>query len=244
MAFEPENPLEDALLRAQTEPSARTEFFDLLLREKLVVAGDCGKPEAALGDRLEVKTMRVNGRVYIPVFSSVARLGAHSSDVPFFHMRGRDLLTTTRGAEFVLNPGSEIGKVLTARDITLLLDPLASRVPQKPPQVAWRQPLVYPQKLVDALKVLFANRADVLSAALIEAAFSDRNEPPHPMIGIEAIGDWRKTFREVSELTRALMPDIIVDLVPLDRGKPMDQLAEILANTAPFYVRQTTAKPN
>jgi hypothetical protein len=243
MAFEPENPLEDALLRAQTEVSARPEFFDLLLREKLVVPGTCGKPEATPGDRLDVATMRINGRVYIPVFSSVTRLGEHKT-TPFFTMRGRDLLVATRGAEFVLNPGAEIGKVLTAREITTLLDPSAPLEPEKPPQVFWRQPKVYPQKLVDALKVLFANRSDILSAAVIEAAFGDRNEPPHPMIGIEASGDWRKTFREVSEITRTLMPDIIVDLIPLDRAKPMDQLAEILANTAPFYVRQPNAKPN
>jgi hypothetical protein len=243
MAFEPENPLEDALLRAQTEASARPEFFDRLLSEKLIVPGECGRAEAVPGDRLDVATMRVNGRVYIPVFSSITRLGAHGR-TPFFYMRGRDLLMATRGSEFVLNPGAEIGKVLTTREITFLLDPSAPREAEKPPQVFWREPKVYPQKLVDSLKVLFANRADILSAALVEAAFSDRNEPPHPMIGIEVEGDWRKTFREVSEITRALLPDVIVDFIPLNRAKPMDQLAEILVNIAPFYVRANNSKPN
>jgi hypothetical protein len=243
MTFEPENPLEDALLRAQTEIPARAEFFDLLLREKLIVPGECGKAEAVPGDVLNVATMRINGRVYVPVFSSITRLGEHR-ETPFFSMRGRDLLEGTRGAEFVLNPGAEIGKVLTSREITRLLNPSAPDEAEKPLQVFWRQPKVYPQKLVDALKVLFVNRTDIMSAAVVEAAFSDREEPPHPMIGIEAIGDWRKTFREVSEITRALMPDIIVDIIPIDRSKPMDQLAEILVKIAPFYVRANNSKPN
>jgi hypothetical protein len=236
MAFEPENPLEDSLLRAPTDVAARTRFFDLLLREKLIVPGTCGSPEAALGDRLDISTMRVNGRVYIPVFSSITRLGAHHL-TPFFLMRGRDLLTATRGAEFVLNPGSDAGKVLTAREIAFLLDPSAPREAEKPPEVFWREPRVYPRMLVDALRVLFANRANILFASVIEVTFSDRVEPPHPMIGIEATGDWRKTFGEVSEITAALLSDVIVDVVPIDRAKPMDEIARALMNIAPFYTR-------
>ena len=235
MAFNPENPLEDALLRAQTDVAARPEFFDLLLREKLIVPGSCGKPEAAPGDRLDISTMRVNGRVYVPAFSSLARMGAAT---PFFRMRGRDLLVATHGAEVVLNPGAELGKVLTTREIAFLLDPSAPA--EKPPQVFWRQPKVYPQKLVDALRVLFANRANIAFASVIEVSFSDRTaELPHPMIGIETTGDWRTTFAEVSKITEALLPDIIVDIVPIDRARPMDELAAVLMNTAPFYVRDT-----
>lgn len=245
MAFVPQNPLEDALLRAQTDMPAREEFYNLLRNEVVVVPGDCGRvagdddvAKAAPGDVLNMPTMRINGRAYYPIFSSIERLKAYR-DSPFFFISGHDLFNTRRG-EFLLNPGSDLGKVLTRDEIAYCMDTSATRkTPSSSRKVYWREPKEYPQKLVDALRVLFANRGDVISAALLEVAFSERAEPPHPLIGIEAAGDWRKTFAEVSEITGALLPDTIVDVVPLDRAKPGDELAAALLKTAPFYVRET-----
>jgi hypothetical protein len=184
-------------------------------------------------------TMRINGRVYIPVFSSIERLKTYR-DTPFFFIPGRDLFENKRNAEFLLNPGSDLGKVLTRDEIAYCMDTSAKRkAPSAARKVYWREPKEYPQKLVDALRVLFANRGDVISAALLEVAFSERAEPPHPLIGIEANGDWRKTFAEISEITGTLLPDTIVDIVPLDRAKPIDELAVALLKVAPFYVRET-----
>jgi hypothetical protein len=245
VAFVPHNPLEDALLRAQTDIAAREAFYDLLRDEILAVPGDCGRAAgdnsvatALPGDTLNVPTIRINGRVYIPIFSSIERLQAFR-DTPFFFASGRELFESNLNAEFLLNPGSDLGKVLTRDEIAYCLDASASRkTPSSNRKVYWREPKEYPQKLVDALRVLFANRGDVVSATLLEVAFSERKEPPHPLIGIEAAGDWRKTFAEVSEITGALLPDTIVDVIPLDRTKPMDELATALLNIAPFYERE------
>ena len=246
MAFVPQNPLEEVLLRAQGDIAARETFYNHLRDETLVVPGDCGRAagdggvaSARPGDSLNVPTMRINGRVYIPIFSSVERLKGYR-DTPFFFIPGRDLFKSKSNAEFLLNPGSDLGKVLTRDEIAYCLDTSPTRkTPSNNRKVYWREPKEYQQKLVDALRVLFANRGDVVSAALLEVAFSERKEPPHPLIGIEAAGDWRKTFAEVSEITGALLPDTIVDVIPLDRAKPMDELATALVNTAPFYVRET-----
>jgi hypothetical protein len=243
VAFVPQNRLEEALLRAQTEVPAREEFYKLLKSEALAVPGDCGAREegavAIAGDVLNTPVMRINGRQYCPVFSSVERL-KHFRDTPFFFIPGGELFQAKSGAEFLLNPGSDIGKVLTRDEVAYCLDPSAPRRDAATNRrVHYREPKIYPQKLVDALRVLFANRGDVLSAYLLEVAFSERDEPPHPLIGIEAAGDWRKTFAEVSEITGNLLPDIIVDVIPLDRAKPMDELAVTLLKTAPFYVRDT-----
>jgi hypothetical protein len=246
VTFVPQNPLEDALLRAQTEIPAREEFYKLLKSETLAVPGECGQAEegaiAAAGDVLNMPVMRINGRQYFPIFSSVERL-KHYRNTPFFFIAGGDLFHRKHGAEFLLNPGSDIGKVLSQDEVAYCLDP-SSRRAARERQIFYRAPKDYPQKLVDALRVLFANRIDIVAASVLEIAFSDRTEPPHPAIGIEAAGDWRKTFAEISEITNTLMPDIIVDIVPIDRSKPMDELAEILAKTAPFYVRDTALKPN
>jgi hypothetical protein len=245
VAFVPQNPLEDALLRAQTEVPAREEFYRLLKSEGLVVPGDCGRAaegdavaKASPGDTLNMPVMRINGRQYYPVFSSVERLKAFR-DTLFFVMPGGELFHSHHGAEFLLNPGSDLGKVLTHDEIAYCLDPSSGRKAASGRRVYWREPKEYPQKLVDALRVLFTNRGDVLSAYLLEVAFSERKEPPHPLIGIEAAGDWRKTFAEVTEITGNLLPDIIVDVIPLDRAKPMDELAAALLTISPFYVRET-----
>lgn len=245
MVFVPQNPLEDALLRAQTDMPAREEFYNLLRSAAVVVPGDCGRTAgddgvatAMPGDPLNMPTMRINGRVYYPVFSSIERLKAYR-DTPFFFIAGQDLFKG-RAGEFLLNPGSDLGKILTRDEVAYCLDTSATRkAPGGARKVYWREPKDYPQKLVDALRVLFANRSHVMSAALLEVAFSERPEPPHPLIGIEAEGDWRKTFAEVSEITGALLPDTIVDVIPLDRAKPMDELANALLGAAPFYVRDT-----
>ncbi|HEY7979185.1 MAG TPA: enhanced serine sensitivity protein SseB C-terminal domain-containing protein [Rhizomicrobium sp.] len=246
MAFVPQNPLEDALLRAQTEIPARETFYDLLKSEVLAVPGDCGRAagddgfaRALPGDALNMPTMRINGRIYHPIFSSIERLKTYR-DTPFFFISGHHLFESKRNAEFLLNPGSDLGKVLTRDEVAYCMDTSATRKAlSSARKVYWREPKEYPQKLVEALRMLFANRGEIVSAALLEVAFSERAEPPHPLIGIEAAGDWRKTFAEISKITGTLLPDTIVDVVPLDRAKPMDELAAALLKAAPFYVRET-----
>ena len=247
MAFVPQNPLEDALLRAQTDIPAREEFYDRLRDEMVFVPGDCGRaadtddaPIASASDTLTVPVIRINGRQYYPIFSSVERLKTYR-DTPFFIIRGADFFQSKSGAEFLLNPGSDIGKLMTRDEVAYCLMPSGARTaPARERRVFWREPQDYPQKLVDALRIFFANRVDVASAYLLEVAFSERSEPPHPLIGIEAAGDRRKTFSEVTEITNALLPDVIVDVIPLNREKPMDELATALLSSAPFYVRDTT----
>src|ERR1700753_2283181 len=155
------------LLRAQTDVPAREDFYKLLKSEVLIVPGDCGRPAgddaiptAVPGDALNVPVMRINGRAYYPIFSSIERLKAYR-DSAFFFMSGGDLFRSKRDAEFLLNPGSDLGKVLSRDEVAYCLDPSVGRSsPAR--KVYYREPKNYPQKLVDALRVLFANRGDVV----------------------------------------------------------------------------------
>ncbi|HWA30913.1 MAG TPA: enhanced serine sensitivity protein SseB C-terminal domain-containing protein [Rhizomicrobium sp.] len=239
-------PLEESLMRARDDVLARPEFYRLLMTEYLFIAGDCGRPsgddsavEARPGDRLNIAVVQFNGRRYHPVFTSLDRLnGFHKS--PSFAMRGRDLFNCTRGAEFVLNPGTEHGKKLTTAEIAFWLDPSARArrdLQKNPPQVKFRLPQPEPKTLLDALRVLFKARVDVQAAYVLDVAFSDRNEPPHPLIGIETKGDWPKIFSETSEIIGAIVPNVIVDVVPLDRNDANDLLSSALLKTEPFYRR-------
>ncbi len=113
----------------------------------------------------------------------------------------------TRGAHFVLNPNADRGKMLLAKEIAYWLDPSArARAQAARRAIRLAPPAEKPGKLIDALTILFRHRANIVSAHLLEATTLDNSEPPHPLIGIEATGEWSKVSREVSELAAAIAP--------------------------------------
>jgi hypothetical protein len=252
MAFDPENPLEEALKRAaEGDVLAAPQFYKLLMTTRLFVLGDAehrppgqGVIELNPGDKLNLETVRHNGRDYHPIFSALSRLQTFvAKPETYLRMEGRALFEATKGANFVLNPKSTCGKELTASEIAFWLDPEANRqraVIDKPTEILLGQPAEYPKKLVDALCMLFVNRSAVLAAHLLQIAFGDRDEPPHPLIGIEALGNWPKISAEVSELAAAIVPEMIIDLVPIDQANPNAVLSKELVKVPPFYKRIAT----
>lgn len=245
MAFEPENRLEEALLKAKDDVLARPVFYQLLMTEPLVVAGDVvRKADGATSDGMNLAVIRHNGRDFHPIFSSFTRLRAIAPDEKRHFMAvGRDLFMRTRGADFALNPSSELGKVLMANEIAFWLDPSARArraLQRNQPHVVVTLPQENPRKLIEALSILFVNRHDVSRAFLLEVAFSDRKEPPHPLIVVEMDGNWAKIAGEISELAQAVVPDMVLDVVPNDPNHPDPRLAEPLAAVKPFFQRKPT----
>lgn len=240
MTFEPENRLEDALLKAKTDVLARPVFYQLLMTEALIVAGDVDRTPGKEGINLAV--LKHNGREFHPIFSSLTRLRAIApGEKRHFLAVGRDLFLRTKGADFALNPSSELGKVLMANEIAFWLDPSARArrtLVRNQPHAVITIPQERPRKLVEALSILFVNRHDIVSAQLLDVQFSDRNEPPHPLIVIETEGDWAKLSGEISALTAAVMPDMIVDIIPLDRAARDPQFEGPLASAPPFFQRK------
>jgi SseB protein N-terminal domain/SseB protein C-terminal domain len=236
LAFLPENPLEDVLARAMTEPLARPQFYKLLVDSPLVILGRIG---GAQNDQLTIPTLRHNGREYLPIFSGLTRLEAFGAEQEHFTIGARQLFETTRGANFVLNPNSECGKMLMASEIAYWLDPSArARRQLRAAAIRLSVPERPPAKLLHALPILFRNRSAVIAAHLLEAANLDISEPPHPLIGIEtAAGSWQKIAGEVSELAAAVAPEIILDVVQIDHAAPPESLSAQLAGTPPFYRR-------
>jgi len=245
MAFEPENRLEEALLKAKDDVLARPVFYQLLMTEPLVVAGDVvRKADGAASDGMNLAVIRHNGRDFHPIFSSFTRLRAIAPDEKrHFLAVGRDLFMRTRGADFALNPSSELGKVLMANEIAFWLDPSARArrsLQRNQPHVVVTLPQENPRKLIEALSILFVNRHDVSRAFLLEVAFSDRKEPPHPLIVVEMDGNWGKIAGEISELAQAVVPDMVLDVVQSDPNHPDPRLAEPLAAVKPFFQRKPT----
>jgi hypothetical protein len=242
MPFEPENALEEALLKARTDVLARPAFYQLLMTEPVVVAGDIDRTPGHEGMNLAV--IRYNGREFHPIFTSLPRLTAIApNEKRHFLAVGRDLFMRTRGADFALNPSSELGKVLMANEIAFWLDPSARArrtLVRNQPHAIITIPREHPRKLVEALTILFVNRHEVVSAQLLEVRFSDRNEPSHPLIVIATEGDWAKLSGELSALAAAVVPDMVIDVIPLDRAIRDPQFEGPLASAPPFFQRKPT----
>ena len=253
MTFLPENALEAALMRAASnasDPTARTEFYRLLLESDLYVIGPAGpkatEPREAVLETdtaLVIASVSYKDRQYHPVFTSVSRLETFAREaVTYYGINGRILFETATKAHFLLNPGSDYGKELLPDEIDTLLNPMAkpktkTMVMQEETEVLLGQPAVYPHALVKALKASFANRPDVLNAHLLQIAFQRREEPPHPLIGVESTGEWQPLFQEIARVASVVDPMGIVDAVPINRDNRTDTLVAALLEVPPFYTR-------
>jgi hypothetical protein len=246
MAFVPENNLEKALMRAATEPAARPDFCNQLLASDLYVIGTPDTPQnpgamrLADGDKLHLVSVEKNGLKYLPVFSSLSRLQASvSGQQGYIAVNGRALFEMTKGSHFVLNPGSDYGKELPPGEIAMLLDPGKPQTIKitAPTKVLVGQPAVYPHDLVNALKACFAKHKDVVSAHLVQIAFADAAQPPHPMIGVAMTGDWDSLAAEIGRVAKIAAPGITFDMMRIEPGKAGD-VATALVKTPPFYQRK------
>jgi hypothetical protein len=131
MSFEPENPLEEALVRANKNAMTRREFKRLILDGDLVVVGrvegrEFSDADGTLrpGEKLKLGLVERNGQRFIPCFTSKARLEAGiAQHTAYVVLKGRAVFEMTRGVPILLNMGSEAGMEISADEIDGLLDP-------------------------------------------------------------------------------------------------------------------------
>jgi hypothetical protein len=234
MTFEAENDLERALMRAPSDPSARPEFYRLLLESELFIVGQLGDqtPElgevtAKNGDRLMIATVEYQGRNYHPVFTALSRLKNFVQDeVQYLSMQGRRLFEATRGADFLLNPGADFGKELPAAEIASIMGST---------RVMIGQPSVYPHALIDGLKDVFARDPGVIAAYLVQVSFDTPDDKPHPMIGVVTEGDWQALSGAMADSMK-ITATTAVDMVRIDPNQPTS-IMQALLKTTPFYTR-------
>jgi type III secretion system (T3SS) SseB-like protein len=253
MAFLPENALEVALMRAPSDPASRPEFYRLLLESNLYVIGPPG-PKATeeretvleTATTLVIASVPYKDRMYHPVFTSLARLETFArEEVTYYGINGRALFEAAANAYFLVNPGSDYGKELVPEEIARLINPAAqlntqTMTFQDETEVLLGEPAIYPHALVDALKAVFSNRSDVLSAHLLQIAIKGRDEPPHPLIGVEATGEWQPLFQEIARVASLVDPTGIVDAVPINEGNRGETPVSALLRAPAFYRRSST----
>lgn len=244
----PENELEKLLMRAASDSSARNDFYTKLLWSELIVITN-GQEEASEGTKVLEKDTTVqfvtfeNGQ--IPVFTSTNRIfdkGIVKEQVPFMAIKGQDLFDFTKGATFILNPYSGYGKELIPQEIENLLNGSIfeqnnEMTIQSDTEVQIGQPANYPDKLVNELKLLFANRPFV-KAAYLAAIKMDKNEKlPHLVVAIDLDGELRDVSKEAGPLAeKCLDKNEIVDFMQIDNNGGISDY--FINETKPFYERQ------
>lgn len=241
MHFEPENELEQALVRAVDDAAARPLFYRLLMSSNVFVVGEIGRRVAAdrpaklkSDDVIKLAFVEREGRKFHPVFSARTRLETFTPpDKARFCLKGRDLFLATRGAQFVLNPGSEAGKELLPDELGHWLAVLA-REAQGAVQRTVGLPKKRPAALLKALGVLFVNR-QVQSARFVEIREGSKAQL---VLAVETQADWRRLKREISAAAQLAAPDLEFELLRLNSSDKRDGFTRQLLALTPFYVRQ------
>ncbi|MDR3528421.1 MAG: enhanced serine sensitivity protein SseB C-terminal domain-containing protein [Rhizomicrobium sp.] len=224
MAFKPANALEETLLRAASQDSARPEFYRRLLSSTLTVLG-------SFGETMSIETITNEQGNFHPIFTAPERMKDFMDvDMPHFGIAARTLFEATRGAQFVINPGS-VGKILSADEIAWFLQAFPST------SIIVARPKVYPVKLVKALCVLFTSRMLIRAAHLVYVAREGVDQEAHPMIGLEADGDVPRLAQEIFAAAEAVLPGAPIEVVYIDPQGELDPLQKHMLSVPPFYQR-------
>ncbi|GAA0527892.1 hypothetical protein FHS83_002238 [Rhizomicrobium palustre] len=225
MAFPPENELEALMIRAVSDSSARPAFYRQLISSNLIALGE-------FGETMSIETVTSAQGTFHPLFTAPARLKSFvPAEMPSFTIAARTLFEATRGAQFVINPGSDIGKTLSADEIAWLLKTFP------PANILVVQPKNHPATLLKALCVLFTSRTLIRAAHLVHVVREGVDDVPHPMIGLEADGDVPRLAQEIFEAAEAVDPGLPIEVVYLASNAARDPLQKHLLSVPPFYRR-------
>ena len=257
-AFNPANKLEEVLVAACTEPSARPEFYRLLLESELFLITPNPPKQAGhkvFGENEKDSFVNLQNEkgAFLPVFTSELRLQEAVNQIGqtygFVAMRGKDLfpLLTQHPSTAILNPGAAYGKELLADEIRRIADGsiarIENRVVQEETRVLLGQPAKYPHELVAELKKLFEKNESVVAAYLGWIHDPESGEPPHLIVGLECKGEMKMIAQEAGITSQGLLGDgEFVDFVQVGGGTVSTSSLDsyFKQQTKPFY--QATAK--
>ena len=246
--FEPQNELEESLIKASTDPAHRPQFYKDFINSNIFIIQHGEVPEEAgertleSGMQLQIQDIELEGRLYIPIFSSVPRIQAViNGEVGYLALNALEFLKIVNGSELILNPGSEYGKEFTKNEVANIVsgsiwEPTQSYKVEKETQVLIGQPKNYPHKLVDALKKYFRTEKEVLSAYLAHFYNPETGDPPHTLVGILATGNWEEIVSSAGIIANEVeVPDPPIDFIRIDtEGGNIDYFQEF----EPFYKKK------
>ena len=249
VTFTPSNPLEESLVKAAHDPAHRPQFYRDLLASDIFLIHQGPPPDrpgthvAGEGERLIIRPLSLDGKEYLPIFSSLAALQAVLSEqVSYVALNAAAFFKMTTGADVVLNPGSDYGKELTKDEIAGLLDGSIWKPPggyevKRDTPVQIGQPARYPKDLVKALSRLFTTVSEVRAAYLALFYNPQQDERPHTLIAIEATGNWESVVAQAGMVAGAIaVPDPPIDFMRLTGRSGIEDYFG--RECRPFYERR------
>jgi hypothetical protein len=250
MGFEPQNDLERSLIKAANDPAHRPEFYrDLAKSDVFIIQhgkqqpGREGWTTLQKGMTIQIQNIEREGKPYVPIFSSLARLqAALTGEAAYLQLNALELLSITKGSALLLNPGSDYGKEITVEEAASIVDgsiwqATERYVAQKETRVLIGQPRNYPVELVEALTRVFRKKKEVRRAWVAHFFNPERDEKPHTLIAIDASGDLDSIVGEAGIVARDIqIPDPPVDFIAITGKGGVESY--FTKSAKPFYVRR------
>lgn len=249
MEFIPNNLLEKSLVAASSDAAHRHQFYKDLIESDFFIIQEGKIPEThgrttlSQDQELKIQNIELNGKPYVPVFSSLPRLQAVlDREVGYIALNALELMKIVLGSEIILNPGSPYGKEFVKDEIASIVDgsifqPSERFVAQKDTQVLLGQPANYPQELVDALSRYFKTRKEVKNAYLAHFHNPERDEKAHTLIGVDVEGNWNDIMSGAGMIVGNVeVPDPPVDFVQITGNGGIEDY--LTSNCKPFYKRK------
>lgn len=239
--------LEDLLRQASHNPSVRSEFYNRLLSDDLIVITD--NQNSTNGKRMmqtaeKLKLLPLNDQS-IAVFTSKERIfdkGIIKQQVNTLAIKGRDLFENTSGAKFTLNPFSDYGKVLLAEEIQRILrggsheDQTKTITYTKETPVQIGLPAKHPTMAVEMMIKIFESKQEVKSAYVGWIFEPDSGVAPHYIFAFETTGDFHKLTAELGPIIHSLIaPETFFDMYPISRENT--GVNSFFKSITPFFKR-------
>lgn len=230
--FEPENDIERLLMRASTQPSERpgfaralmdTQTFVVLVPEGGAIVPDAnGNATLAEGTKLRLASAMDGEERPIAFFTAQSRARSwFKGDHIVAPDRARDLFDRHPNTPFVLNPGSDYGKMFTSGEIKRLLagqfeDGPQTQVIDTPEQVLLAHPKEIPVDLIAALAHEFDGLPAVRGAWLMLAMRAGASEQSW-MLGVDHKGDWQDVRAAIGRAVKGnVLNGMMFDAMPLN----------------------------
>ncbi len=249
--FEAQNALERSLVKAANDVDHRLLFYKDFVQSDIFIAQPRRGPSEKAGRvtvpearTIQISKMEFDGKQYIPIFSSLPRLqAALPGEASYIGINALEFLKITQGSAFLLNPGSDYGKEISAEEAASIVDgsiwqrnePLV--LPEST-RVMLGEPANYPSELVEALSCLFKTKRQVKRAWLAHVFIPERSEKGHTLVAIDAGDGFGEVLAEagVAIARDVNIPDPPVDFLPITDGRGIQEY--FTNDTKPFYQRR------
>ena len=242
--FVPQNPLEEALAAAISDPSWRPAFVQALAAAELLIPAPGPAPaedrlmSAPPGSEIDLPIVQDQGRQIVPAFTSMAQLLRFVAEGSgYVQIAVRDLVKVWREDLWLgLNPRGP-GVLLAPPDVRALGGPVAP-APSGEGEYVLGEPSEEPDALLDAVRAYAERSGNIATAYRALMVAKEEGAKPRIVIGLDLVhgADRDTVFAQVGEAARETGTDGFA-LVPVALHGPGTVARYLVQNTKPFYRR-------